>query len=309
MVFECMSDNLYESSNSFDLSLTKIGAFYESAQREFKIMNMEASDAYDTETIGPMEYRAMCEEAKDKLSTRFIDAVKKIIDAVIKFFSDAREKVVTLYRDSKITNVISKAKEKVKMNPILRRKKTFSALPIYEPVMKCYEEQEKYLDRQAAACNTGNFDKDVFDEHETKFQINLNSLKAKAEVLTIDALINKIESATKEMDKATARAKEVTNSIQSKAKEVHDNSSELLTILKKKANIAKEKASYIMSVVIIYCNELKKSVMSTIEKVKDDMDSKATKARKVKPNKPVKESVYESTYDLDSYLDNLYNSL
>lgn len=319
MLFESIDENLYEAYNDFDISLMKVTAFFEASEREANILKEQASYDYMTESVGPYEYTSMYEEAESKLSSRFIEAVKKIIEAVKKFFADIRDKVIALYRDSKVSALISKAKEKIRMNPILKRKTT-SPVPDYKAVMKCYDDEEDYLDRQAAACNTGNFDKDVFYEHETNYQIKLNEAKQKLIQVSTETLTKMIDDATKLMDKVTARSKEVCDAINKEAK-YNKGNSELLTILKKKANVAKEKASYMISVVSKYTVELKNQVSSAIEKAKEGADNRREAKKNAKRSstnqmtvkQSMKESVsdysYNDGFDIDGYLDNIFYSL
>ena len=339
MLFETMSDNLYESCEEFDLILMKVSAFYEAAVREAEITKQKATYEYTSESVGRHEYSYICEDTQDKLLDRFFAAVKKIIEAVKKFFADIRDKVIALYRDSKVSALISTAKKKIGGNPFLKRRQC-NPLPDFEVVMKIYQDEERYLDQQAAADNTGNFDRDVFDEHETKFAIELNSAKKQTAVLSTQSAVDKCEKATKLVDHYTARSKEVTSSIEAKTKSINKSkeTNNLLTILKKKAKIAQEEASYILSVAMSYQKEIAKSIKSAIENAKDvvdekkqaRMDAKAAKKAAKKANatsqKTVKESydddydydeedyddfdsAYESTIDVDDYIDSIMSNI
>lgn len=344
MFFENVERNLLEASHDFDVKMMKVSAFFEAAMREAEIKYAEADMEYATESVGDYEYAAMYEEAGEKISERFVNAVKKLIEAIREFFAKIKEKIVALYRDSKISALVTKAKEKMRLNPFLKRQKV-QEVPDVDAICEVYEEEQKQLNKDAAAASTDNFDEDEFDERRTKFEIQADKVEEAVMECTTSDLVNELDEGIKTMDRVSNEGRETTESIKSKSKKVGSDENKLLKVLKAIGSTVKAKVSAVIRAVTKIAKLVKWAVSTAIEKVKDGTVSDAINAagvgaaeytkrahpkqyyaakaagKKARKNYESRrnaraavaamadEEVSESYYSADDYLDNIMESV
>jgi hypothetical protein len=281
----------------------------------------------------------MYEDAGNGLADRFVTAVKKIIESIKEFFAKLKEKVMALYRDSKISALVSKAKEKLRKNPILARKKAPETISNLAVIIEVYEDEERVLNREAAVASTDNFDEDEFDEHRQKFQIEADKAEEEEIEVTVDEAVDELDDGIKIMDKVVNESKSVQDSIKSKADKVKevasDTANKVLKVLKAIASTVKAKAKAVVAAVTDMARKVAKFIKGALE-VADDavhaglegIDAGASNyAGYRKAKRSVKRgvrtaqrsyntrrseraaSLSESTFDCDGYLDYLMGNI
>ena len=114
---------LTEASNIFELDLKKANVVTEAAKRELSINYNEAELKVMQENGTDEDLAYYYREAENGLIDTIIKAIKKIKDAIIKFFSEMKSKVLTLITKKENTEAIAKVEKKVKIFPLLGRKK------------------------------------------------------------------------------------------------------------------------------------------------------------------------------------------
>lgn len=334
MFFENVERNLLEASHDFDVKMMKVSAFFEAAMREAEIKYAEADMEYATESVGDYEYAAMYEEAGEKISERFVNAVKKLIEAIREFFAKIKEKIVALYRDSKISALVTKAKEKMRLNPFLKRQRV-QDVPDVDAICEVYEEEQKQLNRDAAAASTDNFDEDEFDERRTKFEIQADKVEDATMECTSSDLVNELDDGIKTMDRVSNEGKETTESIKSKSKKVGSDENKLLKVLKAIGSTVKAKVSAVIRAVSKIAKIVKDVLSGPIgraidrnaaKKVEEDeykaltnpkyaarrsakRAGEAEYERRQAARKAKKAQVSESYSSADDYLDNIMESV
>lgn len=334
MFFENVERNLLEASHDFDVKMMKVSAFFEAAMREAEIKYAEADMEYATESVGDYEYAAMYEEAGEKISERFVNAVKKLIEAIREFFAKIKEKIVALYRDSKISALVTKAKEKMRLNPFLKRQKVHE-VPDVDAICEVYEEEQKQLNKDAAAASTDNFDEDEFDERRTKFEIQADKVEDATMECTTSDLVNELDEGIKTMDRVSNEGRETTESIKSKSKKVGSDENKLLKVLKAIGSTVKAKVSAVIRAVTRIAKLVREAVSNFVDKAKDataaagaglDEYTKRTHPKQYRAAKAAGKrakneynarrsakaaaaEVSESYYSADDYLDNIMESV
>lgn len=114
---------LTEASNIFELNLKKADVVTEAAKRELTINYGEAELKVMQENGTNDDLAYYYREAENGLVDTIIKAIKKIKDAIIKFFSEMKTKILVLITKKENTEAIEKVEKKVKIFPLLGRKK------------------------------------------------------------------------------------------------------------------------------------------------------------------------------------------
>lgn len=122
-MLEFIDTCLTEASNIFELNLKKVNVVVEAARRELAINYNEAELKVMQENGTDEDLAYYYSEAENGLIDTIIKAIKKIKDAIIKFFSEMKSKVIALITKKENTEAIAKVEKKVKIFPLLGRKK------------------------------------------------------------------------------------------------------------------------------------------------------------------------------------------
>lgn len=110
-------------SDSFDTKSMKIDAYLEASIREFDINCEEAELKVMQESGTSDDLSYFYEEATDGALAKIKKALVAILEAFKQFCSDLKSKVVRIIVNAETKNVLKKVGQKVKLNPILARKK------------------------------------------------------------------------------------------------------------------------------------------------------------------------------------------
>lgn len=123
-----------EACSDFDLSMMKVKAVSEAASRELAINYQRAELKVLTESGTDADMAYLCTEAKHEFAETIVTAIEHIKEAILKFFSDMKDRVVNVIVSVKNKEIMDKVKQKVKLMPLLGRKKV---------VVENYDAQEK----------------------------------------------------------------------------------------------------------------------------------------------------------------------
>ena len=139
-MLETINAYLREAEQSFDLSLMKVGALMEASKRQLEI-NYTAAELKVMQENGTDEDLAyLLEEANNGLLESGKAAIKKILDAIIKFFSDLRDKVSSTLFSAANREKLEQIQKKIKLFPLIGKKKV-----VIEDVAKHEKNADKHL--------------------------------------------------------------------------------------------------------------------------------------------------------------------
>jgi hypothetical protein len=136
-----ITDFLTEASHNFDLTMMKVNAVMEAAHRELAI-NYEEAELKVMQEAGTSEDLAfLYEAAGNGLVETAIKTIEKIKDAIIKWFSDMKDKIIEMLSKKEVDETLDKIEKKCKIFPLLGRKKV---------VVEDIDEHEKLADKYFA---------------------------------------------------------------------------------------------------------------------------------------------------------------
>ena len=136
-----ITDFLTEANHAYDLTMMKVNAVMEAAHRELAI-NYEEAELKVMQEAGTSEDLAfLYEAAGNGLVETAIKTIEKIKDAIIKWFSDMKDKIIEMLSKKEVDETLDKIEKKCKIFPLLGRKKV---------VVEDIEEHEKLADKYFA---------------------------------------------------------------------------------------------------------------------------------------------------------------
>lgn len=142
-----------QSSSECNLTLMKTSAIMEAALREHEI-NKEAAELKvikESGTDSDLEY--YYEAADNGLVQTIIKIIKQIKEAIIKFCSDVKSRVLTIIGKKENVETLDKIEKKVKYIPLLKRKKILAE--DYNAEAKCSEKAFSELNRLKVKAKAG----------------------------------------------------------------------------------------------------------------------------------------------------------
>lgn len=178
MVLEAFHDYC-ELSDNFDVRNKKIENYLESVLNEFDINTQEAELKVLTESGTMDDYEYLVEEASEGAVGRIKTAMKKLIDTFKQFISDLKSKVVRVIVNKDTRTVLKKAHQKVKLNPILARKKV-KVIDKKKP-LKVINEYKSKCDKHISKVKAGVFkEKEIQSMYSEKEKYSADYKKAVA---------------------------------------------------------------------------------------------------------------------------------
>lgn len=121
--YEEAADDFGKIKKSMDLGIMKVDAFAESVERELR-MNYAQCELKVMKESGTDDDLAFLEDAAEEGALGKLKAlIDKIIQMWKEFVSNLRNKVVTKIASKEARTTLTKAEKKIKLNPILARKK------------------------------------------------------------------------------------------------------------------------------------------------------------------------------------------
>lgn len=114
---------LEEANQDYELTSMKVNAVMEAAKRELTINYAAAELKVIKESGGDSDLAYLYEEANNGLVETVVAAIKRIKEAIVKFFSDLKDKIISLFTDKQVDDKLEKLEKKVKFNPFAAKKK------------------------------------------------------------------------------------------------------------------------------------------------------------------------------------------
>lgn len=153
MLSQTVDKYLTEISNNYDITNMKIRAVMEATARQFNINCAEAELKVMQENGTTDDLAYLYEEANENLITKATATIKKIIEAIRKFFKDLKDKIISLFTRKDVNENILKIEKKVKMFPLLGRKKVL--IPDLDGIVKLRDETNAELNKIIAKAKGG----------------------------------------------------------------------------------------------------------------------------------------------------------
>lgn len=197
-MFEMMDGCLTEASGIFDINLKKVNVVTEAARREYEINCMEAELKIMNENGTDDDLAFYYKEAENGLIDTVIKGIAKIKDAIVKFFSEIKSKIMVYITKAESTEALTKVSKKVKIFPLIGRKKML--MEDYNEETKIANEHIAKLSKLKAKAN-GNQEVSVEDVEEVKKSFLEKHGKkigvAGAVTVTVIAALKFVETMTK----------------------------------------------------------------------------------------------------------------
>lgn len=109
--------------HNFDIMMMKLDAYTESVDRELEINIKKSELKCMTEGGTDADLAYLEEAAEEGALAKFKNMIAKLIEALKEWFSQKKTKVVAKITSKEAKDVLAKAEKKVKINPILAKKK------------------------------------------------------------------------------------------------------------------------------------------------------------------------------------------
>lgn len=122
-MIELINKYLYEAEQNFDLTMMKVDAVSEAAVRQYNINCASAELKVMQESGTDDDLAYYCEEAEKGFVASLVAILEKIKDAIVKFFSELKDKMLSLFTKKETNDAIEKIEKKVKIFPLFGRKK------------------------------------------------------------------------------------------------------------------------------------------------------------------------------------------
>lgn len=196
-MFELMDKYLAEASNDFDTMMMRVTSFTEAVDRTLAINYHEAELKVMQENGTEDALAYYYEAAASAMADNIRKSIDKIIDAIQKFFYDTQEKVIAIATDIKSKDVISNIEKKIKLVPLLGRKKVL--VENYNDEAKVCDEAVSRLVKIKAKLKAGQeIAMDEISDVETWFRDAHEKVigVAKAVPVTISSALDVLKSMT-----------------------------------------------------------------------------------------------------------------
>ena len=155
-------------NNDYALSMMKVKAYMEASYRQHEINRMESELKVMNENGTDDDLNYLYQEADNNLGDRVKAAIQKIIEAFTNFISDVKDKIIKLFTSKERKDQIDKVEKKVKIFPLLGRKKVI--IEDHDKQKSVYNEHMSKLDKIKAKIKAGHgVTKEDIDEENKSF--------------------------------------------------------------------------------------------------------------------------------------------
>lgn len=197
-IFTEAAENYRKLSKAFDVSMMQVDAYMEACDREYNL-HLKQAELKCLKENGTMDDYAYLESAAEEGA---VAKIRKVVDKIIKmwenFISTVKTKIIAKIASAETRQVLSRAEKKVKLNPLLARKKV-KIRDIRKPlgVIKKYKAS---TDKAAARAVKGLFTetnlKTLQDSKELFREEFRNAIAGEVALttITIAALLTKLNS-------------------------------------------------------------------------------------------------------------------
>ena len=159
-MFELINKYLAETSNDYDTMIMRVDSFTEAVDRTLAINYHEAELKVLQENGTDDALMFYYEAAISSMAENIRRSIDKIIEAIQKFFSDTQEKIIVMVTDIKNKEALSSIEKKVKLLPLLGKKKVL--VENYNEEAKIADEATSRLIKLKAKLRSG---QEVGSEH------------------------------------------------------------------------------------------------------------------------------------------------
>ena len=197
-IFTEAADTYAKLSKAFDVSMMQVDAYMEACDREYNL-HLKQAELKCLKENGTMDDYAYLESAAEEGA---VAKIRKVVDKLIEvwknFISTVKTKIIAKIASAETRQVLSRAEKKVKLNPLLARKKV-KVRDIRKPlgVIKKYKTS---TDKAAARAVKGLFTetnlKTLQDSKELFREEFRNSIAGEVALttITVSALLAKLNS-------------------------------------------------------------------------------------------------------------------
>lgn len=297
-----------ETSNLLD----KIGIYDESAMYD---LNSEIQRA-ELDTLYEFKGGDSKKASSDKYAEKAKALIDKIITAVLDAIEEFRAKLDDVFNTIKKKNVLGKAEEVLKKNPLAAKRKmkytdSSKAVQVYEAALQKLTSITAKV-KANIANDSKKFDKDLSD-----FEDDI-AKKAKAGYKTVTITIGegvekikKCSTSFTDLVKAkTLSSKDKSdcakyiNKLESLSDDVSNKAHKLVSCISLKAKIEKERAAAITKQILSMVDGLKSSISESIHNIKESYEDILNYGEHYEES-TVDTSNYVEGLDLDNYLDDI----
>lgn len=164
-MIELIERYMSEASQNYELAEMKVNAILEAAMRQLNI-NYTAAELKVMKESGTADDLAyLYEEANNGLVESIIKTIEKIKEAIVKFFSEMKDKILSIINKKETEEALNKIEKKVKLIPLLGKKKIM--VENYNEELKCANKHISLLDKLKAKLKSG---QDVSSEEVEKVE-------------------------------------------------------------------------------------------------------------------------------------------
>ena len=168
MILIMFTEYMESVNNDYTVSMMKVKAFMEASERQYEINRMESELKVMNENGTDDDLEFLYQEAENNFGERVKDTIQKIINAFLKFMSDTKDKIISLFTSKEKKEQIDKIEKKVKLFPLLGRKKVI--IEDNKKQKAVYDEHMSKLEKLKAKIKSGqDVSKDDINEVNKSF--------------------------------------------------------------------------------------------------------------------------------------------
>lgn len=262
---ELITQYMSEASNAFDLTMLKVNAVTEAAKRQLAINYNEAELKVMTESGTDDDLSYLYEEANKSFAETIQKTIDKVIEALTEFFHKIQEKVIALIRKKETQDTIDKIEKKVKLFPLLGKKKVI--IENTPAQIKVCNEHMSALAKFKAKVKSGQTvkEEDISAEHDKFADKYGKSVGVGAAVTTtVSEAIALLHKRSQTVDTDTSNVyKNSKQEINDLKKATSDNTTVINMIAREIADTSKKLMSSIVNGVSNLATAIKKAVVGS----------------------------------------------
>lgn len=305
-ISEYIYENLYNANSVFTIDMMKTEAVLNAMKRELDI-NYKRAELKVYQENGTMDdYDYLCEEAESGFRSGVVKVLTKLKESITTFFSNLKDRVVSLFSNDKVNDTLDKVSKKIKFVPFAKNQKL---------IVADIDAQNKVSDAALAECEKleakmlsgQDIDDDAIDDLSDNYKKKMEKATgvSSAKQITLGAAADIIKKAMSTagnnlktlekylkdgIDKVIGFFKKLGGSIPNKTNTGDMSDSTIAKIENIKAKVGQEKGSNLVKFIADCMSSLK-------EKAKGVFDTKSRDKSDVKE---------ESSDDSYSYYDSYF---
>lgn len=276
MTFAEVFESMILDSHICETEINKCDIFAESSFREFHINCMESELKVLTESGTEDDYKFLVEAAEESLFERIKKSIKKAVEALREFIRRTVEKIKGTVAADKAKQALTKLKNLVSENPILKKEKI--EMNDLTAEFKAIDKGTHKLNAKLTKIKSGKVnERDTEDineiiEETEKDRKNIAD-KTTAVSISVDSAIDQFEDLVKEANDGAA-IKEANDAASDIEKEIDSGEGKDESVLRNiykicsaKAALAKSKLSSLVNTIMVLWAKLKNKIFGAKKKV------------------------------------------